>query len=125
AQIARQERHRRSSYAQYLRQSLLSERQDIVVDAIAEMKQPACHAGFDRMQRIAGGAELKLLHYRPDMDLDHVPDRGAPVESRVKPRCGDPRGGDPRTNDDGKVRRCRPSTERMPTAPSRPTAAVA
>ena len=76
-----------------------------MVDEVAKMEQPACHAGFDRMQGIAGYAELKLHQHRPDVDLDGVPDRGAPVESGVKSRCGDPRGGARRTNDGGNGRR--------------------
>ena len=59
AQIAHQEIHGRPPHTKYLRQRLLSERQDVVIDVVAQMKQPACHAGFDRMQRIAGRAELK------------------------------------------------------------------
>jgi hypothetical protein len=105
AQIAHQERYRRSSHTEYLRQRLLSEREDVVVDAVAKMKQPACHAGFDRMQGIAGHAELKLHQHRPGVNLDRVPDRGAPVESGVKSRCRDPRGGARRTNDGGNGRR--------------------
>jgi len=41
------------------------------------------------MQRIAGRAELKLYQHRPDVNLDRVPDRGAPVESGMKSACGD------------------------------------
>jgi hypothetical protein len=105
AQIAHQERHRCSSHTEHLRQRVLGQREDVVVDAVAKMEQPACHAGFDRMQRIAGGAELKLYQHRPDVNLDGVPDRGAPVESGVKSRCRDPRGGARRTNDSGIGRR--------------------
>ena len=58
AQIPHQERHRRSSHTQYLRKRLLGEREDVVVDAVAKMEQPARQAGLDRMQRIAGPADL-------------------------------------------------------------------
>ena len=105
AQIAHQKRYRRSSHAKYLRKRLLSEREDVVVDVVAKMEQPACHAGFDRMQGIAGHAELKLHQHRPGVNLDRVPDRGTPVETRVKSRCGDPRGGARGTNDGGNGRR--------------------
>src|ERR1700729_3010725 len=104
AQFVHQERHRRSSHTEYLRQRLLSEREDVVVDAVAKMEQPARHAGLDWMQRIAGHAELKLYQHRPGVNLDRMPDRGAPVESGAKPRYGDPRGGAPRTNDGGNGR---------------------
>ena len=76
-----------------------------MVDAVAKLEQPACHAGFDRVQRIAGRAELELYQHRPDVILDRVPDRGAPVESGVKSRCRDPGGGARRTNDGGNGRR--------------------
>jgi len=75
-----------------------------MVDAVAKMEQPARHTGFDRMQRIAGRAELKLNQHRPHVHLDRAPDRGAPVERGVKSRCGDPRGGARRTNDGGNGR---------------------
>ena len=52
-----------------------------MVDVVAKLQQPACHAGFDRMQRIAGHAKLKLYQYRPDVNQHRVPDRGAAVES--------------------------------------------
>src|SRR5260221_12135475 len=68
AQIVHQLRYRRSSHTEYLRQRLLGERQDVVIDAVAKLKQPACHAGFDRMQRIAGRAELKLRQHRADVN---------------------------------------------------------
>jgi hypothetical protein len=42
------------------------------------------------------------------VNQDHLPDRGAPVESDVKSRCGNPRGGARRTNDGGDGRRRRP-----------------
>ena len=67
AQIAHQKRHRRSSHAEDLRQRLLGEREHVVVDAVAKMEQPASHTGFDRMQRIAGRAELKLRRHRADV----------------------------------------------------------
>ena len=108
AQFAHQERYRRSPHTEYLRQRLLGDREDVVVDAVAKIEQPACHARFDRMQRIAGHAELKLYQYRPDVNLDCVPDRRAPVESGVKSRRGDPGGGARRTNDGGNGRRRRP-----------------
>jgi hypothetical protein len=69
------------------------------------MEQPACHAGFDRMQRIAGRAELTLCQHRADVDLDRVPDRGAAMESGVKSGSADPRGGSRRTIDGGYGRR--------------------
>ena len=63
-----------------------------MVDTVAKLEQPASHAGLDRVQRIAGRAELELYQHRPDVILDRVPDRGAPVESGVNLRCRDPRG---------------------------------
>ncbi len=74
-----------------------------MVDAVAKLEQPASHARLDRVKRIAGRAELKLHQHRPDVNLDRVPDRGAPVESGVKSRCGDPKGGARRTNDRGHI----------------------
>jgi len=76
-----------------------------MVDLVAKLEQPARHAGSDRMQRIAGRAELKLHQHGPDVTLDRVPDRGAPLESGVKPRCGDPRGDAISTNYCRNVRR--------------------
>jgi hypothetical protein len=38
AQIAHQERHRRSSYTEYLRKRLLGEREYVVVDAVAKLE---------------------------------------------------------------------------------------
>jgi hypothetical protein len=90
AQIAHHERYRRSSHAENLQQVLLGERDDVIVDMVAEIEHQARHAGFDRMQRIAGRAELKLYQHRPDVNLDRVPDHGAPVESGMKSACGDP-----------------------------------
>jgi hypothetical protein len=107
-QIAHQERHRRSSHTQYLRKRLLGEREDVLVDPVAKMEQPACHAGLDRMQRIAGPADLKLYQHRLEVNLDCVADRGAPAESGVESQCGDARGGARRTNDGGHGRRGRP-----------------
>jgi hypothetical protein len=125
AQLAHQERHGRTSHTEYLRERLLGEREHIMVDAVAKLEQPARHARFDRVQRVAGRTELKLLQHRPDVNLDRVPYRRAPVESGVKSRCGYPaavpaaRTTAVLSADDG------PSTERIPTAPSRPTAAMA
>src|SRR6266536_3212008 len=93
AQIAHQERHRRASHTEYLRQRLLGEREHIMVDPVAKLEQPASHAGFDRMQRIAGGTELELYQHRPDVTLERTPDRGTPVKCGVKSRCRDPGGG--------------------------------
>ena len=53
-----------------------------MIDAVAKMEQPACHAGLDRMQRIAGRAELKLYQHCPHVNLDHVPDRGLRARRR-------------------------------------------
>jgi hypothetical protein len=75
---------------------------------VVEMEQPARHTGFDRMQRVAGRAELELYQHRPHVKLDYVPDRGAPVESGMKSACRDPRSGTRRTNDGGNARRWRP-----------------
>jgi hypothetical protein len=104
AQIAHQERHRRSSHAEYLRQRLLGEREDVVVEAVAKLEQPASHAGLDRVQRIAGRAELELYQHRTGVLLDGVPDRRAAVEGGVKSRCRDPRGGARRMYDRGSGR---------------------
>ena len=98
AEIAHQERYRRSSHAEYLCQRLL-------VDAVAKLEQPAGHARFDRVQRIAGRAELELYQHRLDVILDRMPDRGAPAEGGVKSRCRDPDGRARRTNDRGNGRR--------------------
>ena len=108
AQIAHQERHGRTSHTEYLRERLLGEREHIMVDAVAKLKQPASHARFDRVKRVAGRTELKLLQHRLDMNLDRVPYRRAPVKSGVKSRCGYPGGGAGRTNDRGIVCRRRP-----------------
>ena len=105
AEIAHQERYRRSSHAEYLCQRLLGERELIVVDAVAKLEQPAGHARFDRVQRIAGRAELELYQHRLDVILDRMPDRGAPAEGGVKSRCRDPDGRARRTNDRGNGRR--------------------
>ncbi len=99
AEIAHQERYRRSSHTEYLRQRLLGERENIVVDAVANLEQPASHTGFDRVQRIAGRAELELHKHRPDVNLDRMPNRGTPAEGGVKSRCRDPTGRARRTND--------------------------
>jgi hypothetical protein len=104
SQIAHQERHCRSSHTEYLRQRLLGEREDVVVNAVANVEQPARHPGFRLMQRIAGSAALKLYLHRPDVTLDHVPDRGASVKCGVKSRRRDSRGGARRTDDGGKGR---------------------
>ena len=108
AQLAHQERHGRASHTEYLRERLLGKREHIMVDAVAKLKQPASHARFDRVERIAGRTELKLLKHRPDMNLDRMPYRRTPVESGVKSRCGYPGGGAGRTNDRGIVCRRRP-----------------
>ena len=76
AEIAHQERYRRSSYTEYLCQRMLGERKHIVVDAVAKLEQPARHARLDRVQRIAGRAELELYQHRLDVILDRMPDRG-------------------------------------------------
>ena len=85
AEIAHQERYRRSSHAEYLCQRLLGERELIVVDAVAKLEQPASHARFDRVQRIAGRAELELHQHRLYVILDRMPDRGTAAEGGVKP----------------------------------------
>jgi len=36
-----------------------------VVDAVAKMEQPACHAGLDRVQCIAGRTELETVSASP------------------------------------------------------------
>jgi hypothetical protein len=107
-QVAHQERHGRTSYTEDLRERLLGERERIMVDAVAKLKQPARHARFDRMKRVAGRTELKLFEHRFDVNLDRVPYRRAPVESGVKSRRGYPGGGAGRTNDRGIVCRRRP-----------------
>ncbi|WGR96289.1 hypothetical protein MTX20_24025 [Bradyrhizobium sp. ISRA435] len=58
--------------------------EDVAVDAIAKLEQPARHAGFDRMQRVAGRTELKLYQHRPEVTLDRLPDHGTAAEGRVK-----------------------------------------
>ena len=103
AQIAHQERHGGSSHTKDLRERLLGEREHIMVDAVAKLEQPASHARFDRVKRVAGRTELELLQHRFDVNLDRVPYRRAPVESGVKSRCGYPGGGAGRTNDRGIV----------------------
>jgi hypothetical protein len=104
AQFAHQERHRRSSYTEYLRKRLLGEWEYVVVDAVAKLEQPASHAGFDRVQRIAGRAELELYQHCPDVILDQLPDRRTLAESGMKSRCRDPRGGAHRMYDCGASR---------------------
>ena len=84
AQIAHQERHGGSSHTKDLRERLLGERKHIMIDAVAKLEQPARHARFDRVKRVAGRTELKLLQHRFDVNLDRVPYRRAPVESGVK-----------------------------------------
>lgn len=64
-----------------------------MIDVVAKMEQPACQAGFDQMQCIAGGGDLKLHQQHPEVNLDRVPDRGALGESGVKSQCRDARGG--------------------------------
>ena len=59
AQIAHQERHGRTPHTEHLRQCVLGEREHIMVDAVAQLKQPASHAGFDRVKRVAGRTELE------------------------------------------------------------------
>jgi len=108
AQLAHQERHGRPSHPKYLRERLLGEREQIMVDAVANLKQPAGHARFDRMKRVAGRTELKLLQHRLDVNLDRVPDCGTPGESGVKSRCRYPGGGAGRTNHRSIVGRRRP-----------------
>jgi len=88
-QVAHHTRHRRSSHTEYLRQRFLGDGKHILLDAVAKMEQPACHSGFDRMQCITGGTELKLRQHRPDVKLHCVPDRGASIERRLKPRGAD------------------------------------
>ena len=93
-----------------------------MVDAVAKLEQPARHPRLDRVQRVAGRTELKLLKHRPDMNLDRVPYRRAPVESGVKSRCGYPCGGAGGTNDRGIVCRRRPEHRKntyRPFAPDR------
>src|SRR5207244_9734020 len=92
-QLAHQERHGRASHTEDLRERLLGEREHVMIDAVAKLEQPARHARFDRVKRVAGRTELKLLKHRPDMNLDRVPYRRAPGESGVKSRCGYPGGG--------------------------------
>ena len=65
AQIAHQERHGRSSHTEDLRERLLGEREHIMVDAVAKLEQPARHARFDRVKRVAGRTELELLSASP------------------------------------------------------------
>ena len=79
-----------------------------MIDAVAKLEQPARHARFDRVKRVAGRTELELLQHRFDVNLDRVPYRRAPVESGVKSRCGYPGGGAGRSNDRGIVCRRRP-----------------
>jgi hypothetical protein len=88
-----------------LRQRVLGEREHIMVDAVAKLKQPAGHAGFDRVQRIAGQAELELHQHRLDVILNHAPDRGTAVKDAKKSRCWDPRRGAGRAHDGCRGRR--------------------
>ena len=67
AQLAHQQRHGRTSHPEYLRERLLGEREHIMVDAVAKLEQPASHARFDRVKRVAGRTELKLLQHRLDV----------------------------------------------------------
>jgi len=60
AQIAHQERHGGSSHTKDLRERLLGEREHIMIDAVAKLEQPARHARFDRVKRVAGRTELEL-----------------------------------------------------------------
>lgn len=74
------------------------------------------------MQCIAGRTELKLLQHRPDVNLNRVPDRGAPVEGGLKSGRGDSRGSPRRANDGGDVRGRRPQhgkNANCPLAPDR------
>ena len=66
AQLAHQERHGRTSHTEYLRERLLGEREHIMVDAVAKLEQPAGHARFDRVKRVAGRTELELFSNRPE-----------------------------------------------------------
>ena len=68
AQLAHQERHGRTSNPEYLRERLLGERERIMVNAVAKLKQPAGHTRFDRVKRVAGRTELKLLQHRLDVE---------------------------------------------------------
>src|SRR6185436_5243742 len=61
------------------------------------------HARLDRMKRVAGGTQLKLLQHRPDVNLNRVSYRRTLVESGVKSRCRYPGGGAGRTNHRGIV----------------------
>jgi hypothetical protein len=108
AQLSHQERHGRTSHPEYLRERLLGEREHIMVDAVAKLKQPAGHARFDRVKRVAGRTELKLLQHRLDVNLDRVPYRRTPVKSGVKSRRRYPGGGAGRTNHRSIVCRRRP-----------------
>ena len=76
AQLAHQERHGRASHTEDLRERLLGEREHIMVDAVAKLEQPARHARFDRVKRVAGRTELELYQQCPEVTLDQAPDRG-------------------------------------------------
>src|SRR5712671_564615 len=99
---------------------MLGERELIMVDAVAKLKQPAGQTRFDRVKRVAGRAELKLLQHRPDVNLDRVPYRGAPSKSCMKSLCGYPGGGAGRTNDRGIVCRRRPEHRKNTYCPFAP-----
>jgi hypothetical protein len=48
------------------------------------VEQPPGHAGFGRVQRIAGGHVLELRQQRPGVDLDRMSDGATAVEGRMK-----------------------------------------
>ena len=79
-----------------------------MADAVAKMQQPACHAGLDRVQRVAGRTELELRQHRADMRLERVPERGALVESGAKTEGGNLRCRPCHMHDGGNGRRRRP-----------------
>ena len=59
-EFAHNMRHSRSSYSKQLRKRLLRQRYGVAVNSIVDVKQPPGHAGFDGVQRIAGGHMLEL-----------------------------------------------------------------
>jgi hypothetical protein len=65
AQLAHQERHGRTSHPSICESACWVSGSTSWSTPVAKLKQPAGHARFDRVQRVAGRTELKLLQHRP------------------------------------------------------------
>ena len=78
------QRHCRSSYPKQLRKRLLRQRYEVAVNSIVNMEQPPGHAGFDGVQRIAGGHMLELHQHCPRVGLDRMSDGVTLAEGCMK-----------------------------------------